>query len=359
LRRALPVGFNGPPMDPDILFSQQNGLGQVLLNRPKALNALTLEMCHELEARLHAWAADDAIAAVVVRGAGGRAFCAGGDIRRLSEAAEAGDDYAYRFWHDEYRLNALIGHYAKPYAAIIDGIAMGGGVGLSVHGRYRVVSEHTIFAMPETGIGFFPDVGGSFFLPRCPGQIGLYLGLTGHRLNAADMLYAGIATHFVHRARLEALDEALAATPAEIDAILARFAEHPGPAHLPGHQAEIDDLFGRPSLAAILAALAASDTEFARHVSETLARKSPTSLALTFREIRAGASLDIDDCLRMEWRMASHAPGNLPDFHEGVRAVIIETHNKPNWSPAQLADVDHAAIDAFFAPAARGELDIP
>ncbi len=359
MRRAHPVGFNGPPMDPDILFSQQNGLGQVLLNRPTALNALTLEMCHALEARLRAWAEDEAIAAVMVRGAGERAFCAGGDIRRLSKAAEAGDDYAYRFWHDEYRLNALIGHYAKPYLALIDGIAMGGGVGLSVHGRYRVVSEHALFAMPETGIGFFPDVGGSYFLPRCPGQIGLYLGLTGHRLKAADMLYAGIATHYVPRARLPALEQALAAAPREIEDVVARFAEHPGRAHLPGRQAEIDDLFGRPSLEAILAALAASDTEFARHVSETLARKSPTSLALTFREIRAGASLDIDDCLRMEWRMASHAPGHLPDFHEGVRAVIIEKHNKPSWSPARLADVDHAAIDAFFAPAARGELDIP
>jgi enoyl-CoA hydratase len=346
-------------MEPDILFSEQNGLGQILLNRPKALNALTLEMCHALEAQLRTWAKDEAIAAVVVRGAGGRAFCAGGDIRRLSEAAETGDDYACHFWHDEYRLNALVSHYAKPYAALIDGIAMGGGVGLSVHGRYRVVSEHALFAMPETGIGFFPDVGGSFFLPRCPGQIGLYLGLTGHRLKAADMLYAGIATHYVPRARLPALDGALATAPREIDSLLARFAEHPGPAHLPGHQTEIDDLFGWPSLEAVLAALAASETEFARHVSETLARKSPTSLALTFREIRAGAALDIDDCLRMEWRMASHAPGNLPDFHEGVRAVIIEKHNKPNWSPALLADVDPAAIDAFFAPAARGELDIP
>jgi enoyl-CoA hydratase len=346
-------------MDSEILFSSVGGLGQVLLNRPQALNALTLEMCHALEAQLRAWAKKDAIAAVVVRGAGERAFCAGGDIRRLSEAAQAGDDYAFRFWHDEYRLNALISHYAKPYLALIDGIAMGGGVGLSVHGRYRVVSEHALFAMPETGIGFFPDVGGSYFLPRCPGQSGLYLGLTGHRLKAADMLYAGIATHFVPRARLPALDAALSATPEEIESVLARFAEDPGAAYLPSHQAEIDDLFGRPGLEAILAALAASETEFARHVSETLARKSPTSLALAFREIRAGAALDIGDCLRMEWRMASHAPGHLPDFHEGVRAVIIEKHNKPSWSPARLADVDPASLDAFFAPAARGELDIP
>ena len=345
-------------MASDILFSTQNGLGSVLLNRPKALNALTLEMCHALEAQLRAWATDDAITAVVVRGAGERAFCAGGDIRRLSEAAQAGDDYAFAFWHDEYRLNALISHYAKPYAALIDGIAMGGGVGLSVHGRYRVVSEHALFAMPETGIGFFPDVGGSYFLPRCPGQIGLYLGLTGHRLKAADMLYAGIATHFVPRARLPALEQALAAAPGGDRVLCWRVSPRIQAWPIFPRTKWRSNLFGRPSLEAIIAALAASETEFARHTREALARKSPTSLALTFREIRAGAALDIDDCLRMEWRMASHAPGHLPDFHEGVRAVIIEKHNKPNWSPARLADVDPAAIDGFFAPTARGELDI-
>jgi enoyl-CoA hydratase len=343
-------------MEQDILFSAQNGLAKVLLNRPHALNALTLEMCNALEAQLRAWASDERIAAVLIRGAGERAFCAGGDIRRLSETARADDDYPYRFWADEYRLNALINHYPKPYIALIDGIAMGGGVGVSVHGRYRVVSEHALFAMPETGIGFFPDVGASYFLPRCPGQIGLYLGLTGHRLGAADMLYAGIATHFVHRARQPALVHALDGAPDEAATVLARFGDSPGPAPLAEHRAEIDELFGRPSLDDIMAALAASQTAFARQTRETLARKSPTALALAFRALRAGAALDIDDCLRLEWRLASRAPTRLPDFHEGVRAIIIDKDNTPHWSPPCLSDIDPAVIEGFFAPAERGEL---
>jgi enoyl-CoA hydratase/carnithine racemase len=342
----------------DILFSPQHGLGKVLLNRPKALNALTLDMCHALEAALRAWAVDDGIAAVVVKGAGDKAFCAGGDIRRLCDAARAGDDYPYRFWSDEYRLNALIKHYPKPYLALIDGIAMGGGVGLSVHGRYRVASEHALFAMPETSIGFFPDVGGSFFLPRCPGETGLYLGLTGHRLRAADMLYAGIATHFVHRLRLPALERALGETPWEMEGVLARFAEDPGQAPLAANRAEIDDLFGRPTLEAVMDALAAGTTAFARETHELLLRKSPTALALAFHAIRAGGDLDIDGCLSMEWRMASHATRHLPDFQEGVRAVIVDKDNRPRWSPARLADVDPAAIAAFFGPSARGELEL-
>lgn len=342
----------------DILFSASHNLGKVLLNRPKALNALTLDMCHALEAQLRAWREDARIAAVLVKGAGDKAFCAGGDIRHLSENARAGDDYPYRFWADEYRLNALIKHYAKPYLALIDGIVMGGGVGLSVHGRYRVVSEHALFAMPETGIGFFPDVGGSFFLPRCPGETGLYLGLTGHRLRAADMLYAGIATHLVHRHRLAELEHALAEAPGEIEAVLARFAEDPGPAPLAADRAEIDDLFGRPSLEDVMTALAAGETEFARRTNALLLRKSPTSLALAFREIRAGTKLDIDGCLRMEWRMASRVPGHLPDFHEGVRAIIIEKDNAPRWSPPRLAEVDPAKIEMFFAPSEHGELEL-
>ena len=342
----------------DILFSAHHGLGKVLLNRPKALNALTLEMCHALEAQLRAWTEDETIAAVVVKGAGDKAFCAGGDIRRLSEAARTGDDYPYRFWSDEYRLNALIKHYPKPYLALIDGIAMGGGVGLSVHGRYRVVSEHALFAMPETGIGFFPDVGGSYFLPRCPGEIGLYLGLTGHRLRAADMLYAGIGTHLIHRLRLPAFEQALAEAPGEVASVLTRFAEVSGPAPLAAQRAEIDDLFGRPSLEAVMTAVATSATEFARQTHELLMRKSPTALALAFRAIRAGRALDIDGCLRMEWRMASRVPRHLPDFHEGVRAVIIEKDNRPRWSPPLLADLNPAVIEMFFAPPEGGELEL-
>ena len=345
-------------MDPEIVFSRLGGIGRVLLNRPKALNALTLDMCHALERRLREWANDDEIHAVVLRGAGERAFCAGGDIRHLYEAGKAGEDYPYRFWADEYRLDVLIGDWPKPYISLIDGIVMGGGVGLSVHGRHRVVSEHALFAMPETGIGMFPDVGGSHFLPRCPGRIGLYLGLTGARLKAADLVYSGIATHFVPRARLDALEAALAAEGADIDGQLARFAEDPGPPPLAEHREAIDRLFAGASVEDIFAALEADGSGFARSTAQTLAAKSPTALMLAGRQIAEGARLTLADCMRMEWRMASRVPTELVDFYEGVRAVVIDKDNEPRWSPASLAEVDPLVIDRFFAPSPRGELEL-
>jgi enoyl-CoA hydratase/carnithine racemase len=345
-------------MEQPVIFTRRGGTGEILLNRPQALNALTLDMCHALERQLRDWAADDALRAVVIQGAGGKAFSAGGDIRRLAESARAGDDYPYRFWADEYRLNALIKHYPKPYVALIDGIVMGGGVGLSAHGRFRVVTERAVFAMPETGIGFFPDVGGSFLLSRCPGETGLYLGLTGARLKAADMIYAGIATHHVPQGRLAAVHDALSAEPAHVPDVLARFAEDPGPAPLAVERAAIDRLFAGGSLTGLLAALAADEGEFARQTARTLAAKSPTSLALTFREIREGARLSFDDCLRLEWRIASRVPRHLPDFREGVRALIVDKDNKPRWSPARVEEVDQATIDAFFAPTPLGELQL-
>jgi enoyl-CoA hydratase len=344
-------------MEPEILFSREGRLGKVVLNRPQALNALTLEMGHALEAQLRAWATEASVAVIVIRGAGGKAFCAGGDIRRISAAAQAGEDYPYRFWRDEYRLNALIKHYPKPYIALIDGIAMGGGVGLSVHGSHRVATEHALFAMPETGIGFFPDVGASFFLSRAPGRSGLYLGLTGARLQAADMIQAGLATHHVARARLTELEEALAADD-DPGPVLARFGSDAGPAPLASQRAEIDRLFAASRLQGVLQALAASDTDFARSTHEVLATKSPTSLAIAFRAISVGAGLSFDDCLRMEWRIASRVPTRLADFHEGVRAVIIDKDNRPRWSPADVGSIDPAAIEAFFAAAEDGELEI-
>ena len=192
-------------MTDDIQFSVRNGVATILLNRPQALNALTHEMCIPLEKNLRAWAADTSVKAVIIKGAGEKAFCAGGDIRKLADRGPDGESYRKRFWHDEYRCNTLIGEYPKPFIALIDGIFMGGGVGLSVHGSHRIISEHAMFAMPETGIGLFPDVGGTYFLPRCPGEIGMYLGLTGARLKGADVLAAGAATHFVPRAGMHAL----------------------------------------------------------------------------------------------------------------------------------------------------------
>jgi enoyl-CoA hydratase len=345
-------------MEPEIIFSRADGIGRVLLNRPKALNSLTLEMSHALEDRLRGWAGDRNVRTVLVRAAGERAFSAGGDIRKLYEVGKSGGDYPYRFWADEYRLDALIKHYPKPYVALIDGIVMGGGVGISVHGSHRVATEHALFAMPETGIGLFPDVGGAYFLPRCPGRIGLYLGLTGAQLKAADMLHAGIATHYVPRARLDALERALAADAGGVDQVLARFVEDPGPPPLAHERQEIDRLFAGDSLAAIASALAADGSTFAHRAAKALAGKSPTALHLAFRQLREGARLPFDDCLRMEWRMVSRVPTELPDFYEGVRAAVIDKDNRPHWSPARLEDVDPACLDRFFAPSPRGELEL-
>lgn len=345
-------------MEAEIIFSCAGGIGRVLLNRPKALNALTLEMSHALEEQLRRWATDDNVRAVVVRAAGERAFSAGGDIRKLYEVSKSGGDYPYRFWADEYRLDALIKHYPKPYVALIDGIVMGGGVGISVHGSHRVVTEQALFAMPETGIGLFPDVGGSFFLPRCPGRIGLYLGLTGARLKAADMIYAGIATHYVPRAVLDALESALAAEADRVDDRLAAFGGDPGPAALANERREIDRLFAGESLAAVFSAVTTDGSRFARRAADALATKSPSALHLAFRQLREGAGLAFDDCLRMEWRMVSRVPTELPDFYEGVRAAVIDKDNKPRWSPARLEDVDPAVIDRFFALSPLGELEL-
>ncbi len=337
----------------EVLISQSGGIGKIVLNRPKALNALTLDMCHAIEGQMRAWATDDTVRAVVVRGAGEKAFCAGGDIRRL---ADKSSDYPFRFWRDEYRLNGLIKHYPKPYVALVDGISMGGGVGVSAHGSHRVVSEYVMFAMPETGIGLFPDVGGSYVLSRMPGEIGVYLGLTGARLKAADVMHAGYGTHYVTRDRMDALEQALAAAT-DVDAVLAGFATDAGPAPLADLQGAIDRLFAHDTVEAIFAALQADGSPFATETLETLRHKSPFSLKLTLRQIREGRALSFDDCMRMEWRMASRIP-ETEDFYEGVRAVIIDKDHAPKWQPASLDGVTEAMIARHFAPKPGDELEL-
>lgn len=337
----------------EVLISRHGGIGKIVLNRPKALNALTLEMCHVIEAQMREWAGDDAVRAVVVRGAGEKAFCAGGDIRRL---ADKSSDYPFRFWRDEYRLNALIKHYPKPYVALVDGISMGGGVGVSAHGSHRVVSEYVMFAMPETGIGLFPDVGGSYVLSRMPGEIGIYLGLTGARLKAADVMHAGYGTHYVTRDRMDALEAALAEA-SDVDAVLTGFATEAGPAPLAELQGAIDRLFAHDTVEAIFAALQADGSPFATETLATLKQKSPFSLKLTLRQIREGRALSFDDCMRMEWRMASRIP-ETQDFYEGVRAVIIDKDHSPKWQPSDLDGVTEAMIARHFAPKPGDELEL-
>ncbi|MBV9420514.1 MAG: enoyl-CoA hydratase/isomerase family protein, partial [Alphaproteobacteria bacterium] len=299
-------------------------------------------------AQLKVWAADDGVKCVIVQGAGERAFCAGGDIRTLYDSGKEGTPYALEFYRDEYLLNAYIKHFPKPYIALIRGIVMGGGVGVSVHGSHRIADESTLFAMPETGIGLFPDVGGSFFLPRLPGELGMFLGLTGARLKTTDALYAGVATHFVPAAKREELIERLASGAAP-DAALAGLADTVPDTFLTEHRAKIDRIFAAASVDALLAALDADHTDWSADTAKTIRTKSPTATRLAFRQIREGKAKDFDDCMRMEFRMVNRVIAGH-DFYEGVRATIIDKDGAPKWQPDSLDKVRDADIDKYFAP---------
>jgi len=328
----------------DIEIERRDGVARVVLNRPDALNALTLEMCLALDARLREWQDDPGIAAVLVRGEGSRAFCAGGDIRRLYE--ERAGDYPRQFYRAEYRLNARLHRFSKPYIAFLDGIVMGGGVGVSVHGSHRIATEHTQFAMPETGIGLFPDVGGSYFLSRCPGSLGMYLGLTGTRLAAADAIYCGIAQYAAPAERWPALRG-----PASVQSI----AQPPARPPLARYRALIDRCFDKDSVEEIRAALQAEQEPLATETLAVLDAKSPTSLKITHRQIRSGRALDFDSCMRMEWRMVNRVIA-AHDFYEGTRAAIIDKDRKPRWQPARLEEVTVAEVARYFAPLPGDEL---
>lgn len=334
--------------EPEILFENRGAIGLITLNRPKALNALTLGMVTDLRTRLAAWATDPEVECVVIRGTGERAFCAGADIRAIRQSGLDGTSYALDFFREEYQLNALIKTYPKPYFALVHGICMGGGMGLAVHGAYRIASSTAVFAMPETGIGFFPDVGGSYFLSRCPGQLGMYFGLTGDRINARDALYANLATHWVPSASWAILVDALeqGENPRDVAMDLGL---RPQNSPLSELRTKIDRIFSASSVEDILLLLDRDEKEWSHQCAALMRSRSPKSLKLTFSQIRAGANLDFKACMRMEFRMASRIPQN-PDFIEGVRAVIIDKDNAPKWQPAALGDVADAEIAAFFEP---------
>jgi len=343
-------------MTGDVSFTAAGAAGIIQLNRPGALNALTHAMATAIDGQLAAWADMPAISRVIISGAGDKAFCAGGDVRALYDSGQAKDGAGLQFWHDEYLLNARIKHYPKPYIALMDGITMGGGVGLSLHGSHRVVTERTVFAMPETGIGLFPDVGGTYFLPRLPGRTGLYLGLTGARLKAADCLYAGIASHYVPAARIEALIAALSAGGAP-DEVLPLFAADPGPAPLAARQDFITRHFSAGRVEEILSTLNADPDPLAAETAKQLAQKSPTSLKVTFRQLTEGAALDFDAAMRLEYRL-THGFYGGHDFYEGVRAIIIDKDNAPRWNPERLDQVTDAMIEAYFAAPPGGDLPL-
>jgi enoyl-CoA hydratase len=347
----------------DILFERRGAAGLVTLNRPQALNAVSLGMVRALTRQLAEWEIDPAVTRVVVTANGQRAFSAGGDLRPLYDLGRAGRyDEALVYFREEYALNARIKRYRKPYVALIDGIVMGGGVGVSVHGSHRVAGDRFAFAMPEIGIGFFPDIGATWFLPRLPGELGTYCALTGERIAAGDGVAAGIATHRVASARFPELIEALcSAVP--VDALLGAFAQPAEPGPVMAHRSTIDRLFCAEQVEDILAALDAADVaggaeaEFASALAALMRTKSPTSLKLTREQMRRGVSLDFTECMRTEFRIVSRIVRGH-DFYEGVRAVIIDKDQAPRWQPSTLAAVSAAEVERHFAPLAQ-ELELP
>lgn len=355
--------MNDTSADNEIVFTQRGGVAHILLNRPKALNALTNEMCQALLPQLQTWQADPAVKTLVITGAGEKAFCSGGDVVSLYKDRIAGGKLALVFWHKEYQMNAQIKHFGKPYIALLDGYVMGGGVGVSIHGSHRVVTDRTTFAMPETFIGLFPDVGGTYFLPRLPGAVGTYLGLSGRRLKAADCIALGLAQHYVPHGRVHELERALeaAVTHADVTRIIEGFAQPAGDAPINAQRAEIDRHFGKDSVEEVFDSLAADRGPWAAELLAQLRKYSPLAMKVTFKQIRMGRDMAFDDCMRLEWRIASRmAPGGDMghDFYEGVRALLVDKDNAPRWRPATLAEVTDSMVDAYFAPLPGAELDL-
>jgi enoyl-CoA hydratase len=346
--------------EPEIICEIRGAAGVVILNRPKALNALSHGMVRKLARALAAWEHDPEVTRVVLMAAGEKAFCAGGDIRALHDLGRAGKyDEMLEFWAEEYVLNAQIKRYPKPYLSLIDGIVMGGGVGVSLHGSYRIAGERYLFAMPEVGIGFFPDVGATYALPRLPGAAGTYLALTGDRVGAADAVALGLATHAVPSGRMAELADALTGRGA-VDDILTEFTHDPGPEKLAADRATIAECFGAPDLGSIrdrLERKARDGDGFAAKALQTLSMKSPTSVAIAFEQRRRGATLDFPEAMRTEYRIVSRV-ARSPEFYEGVRAVVIDKDHAPRWQPASLDAIDPEVIASYFAPLGADELKL-
>jgi enoyl-CoA hydratase len=348
----------------ETLFEQRGRLGIITLNRPKALNALSPSQFGALDTRLADWAGDPKVTVVMIEGAGERAFCAGGDIKAVWDGRRNGEEAGNReLFRAEYRLDRRIHHYAKPYVAVLDGIVMGGGAGVSVNGRYRVATERSLFAMPECAIGFFPDVGATHFLSGCPGRLGLFLGMTGTRLGPADMLAAGLATHFIPVAGLEDLRARLVWASLQDDPgsavadALGHLHQSPGPSALAGRMATIDRVCLADGPAPMMAALDAVGEEWADHAAAAMRAASPTSLAVTWRQLTEGHDLSFDDSIRREFRLACTLLQES-EFHEGIRALVIDKDQSPRWRPAHLAEVQGVQIDRLFA-GVNDELTFP
>ncbi len=340
-----------------ILSHVHKDIGWITLNRPQALNALSLSMVCELIGLLKEWEATPAVKMVVIQGAGEKAFCAGGDVRSVYEAKTQGDLHTYKeFFREEYTLNAQIYQYTKPYVALIDGIAMGGGMGISITGSHRIVTEKALLAMPETGIGLFPDAGATTFLTQAPGIMGPFLGLTGLRMKAEDALWTGLGTHFVPSSALPLFKEDLVKGIALEDAL----SNHSPPllekGFLEHHQDLIEAHFNKPSLQDILQSLQTDPSPFAQNMYNLLRSKSPTSLAVTFRQLKErGPGLSFAERMEMEFTLSQHfLEGH--DFMEGVRALLIDKDHLPRWRPETVEDLENSQIEAYFSPTGERKL---
>ncbi|MEV6483497.1 enoyl-CoA hydratase/isomerase family protein [Streptomyces sp. NPDC051576] len=342
--------------DDPVLLRTEGRAAYLTLNRPKALNALTHAMVRRIDEALTDWEHDPAVETVVISGAGERGLCAGGDIRAIHDDARDGDgSAAVAFWRDEYRLNARIARYPKPYVAVMDGIVMGGGVGLSAHGSVRIVTERSRVAMPETGIGFVPDVGGTYLLARAPGELGTHLALTGAQVGAADALLCGLADHYTLSGSLPSLLDDLAHAP--VPEVLDRYARPAPPGELASARGWIDACYSADTVEEILGGLLDHGAGEAKETAETLLTRSPTSLKVTLAALRRARRLgSLENVLDQEYRVSCHALTS-PDLVEGIRAQIIDKDRTPHWSPRTLTEVTDADVERFFAPPGKRESD--
>lgn len=347
--------------EPDLIARREGAVGVIRLNRPKAINAVTLEMFRDIDEALDAFEADPAVGVILLEGAGERGLCAGGDIRALYEDSKVKGDLGKILWREEYILNARIAKFPKPYVSFMDGIVMGGGVGLSAHSSHRVVTERTKLAMPEVGLGFFPDVGGTWLLARSPGEIGTYFGLTGQTMNGPDAVYAGFADAVVPSGKLAALREALTklrpgVTAAEVKGVIDGFAtgEMSGP--VAAIEPQIDAWFGHDRMQDIVAAMQADSSELAQATLKTLNEKSPRGMIVALKLLRlARASSSLEECLVREYRAALEVFAS-DDFREGVRAAVIDKDRNPKWSPPRIEDVTPGMVAPYFAEIGADEL---
>jgi enoyl-CoA hydratase len=345
----------------DLIAQREGACGVIRLNRPKAINAVTLEMFRDVDKALDAFEADPAVSVILLEGAGERGLCAGGDIRALWESSKIKGDLGKILWREEYILNARIKKFPKPYVSFMDGIVMGGGVGLSAHSRHRVVTEKTKLAMPEVGLGFFPDVGGTWLLSHSPGEIGTYFGLTGQTMNGPDAIHAGFADAVVPSAKLAALREGLTkvrpgVTSAEVKALIAGFATSETAGPVAAMQPKIDGWFAYDRMEDIVAALQRDGSELAQATLKTLNEKSPRGMVVTLKLLRlARTARSLEECLVREYRAALEVFAS-DDFREGVRAAVIDKDRNPKWSPPRIEDVTPAMVTPYFTEIGANEL---